>query len=160
MFDYRLLIDLASNQENTNIIPYGHIYIYIYIYIYIWSSSSENQAYMRTLRTKKCITFLQVLLLHKKCVTFVFKKIWYFLLKKCNFQKKKYKCKVTRFSGKITPFNIKSNTFLWFSHKDGFHLNFSLCVRVYIYILEVIKHRAGWKKTAHWCGRGRAEVRS
>ena len=90
---------------------------------------------MRILRTKKCITFLQVLLLHKKCVTFVFKKIWYFLLKKCNFQKKKYKCKVTRFSGKVTHFYIKSNTFLWFSrfsYKDSFHLNFDQ----YIYFLS------------------------
>ena len=76
-----------------------------------------------------CYLFTEkVLLLHKNCATFVFKKIWYFLPKKCNYQEKKYKCKVTYFSGKVTPFYIKSNNFLWFSrfsYKDGFHLNFS-----------------------------------
>ena len=54
-----------------------------------------------------CYLFKEkVLLLHKNCVTFIFKKILYFLPKK-ETVRKKYKFKVTRFSGKSNIFLYK-----------------------------------------------------
>ena len=86
--------------------------------------------YMRTVRIKRCVTFLQ-----KTCYFCIKTVLLVFLKKSGTFNqktvtvRKKYKSKITRFSR-------KSNTFLWFSrfsYKDGFYLNFSL----YIYIMNI-----------------------
>ena len=67
----------------------------------------KPQFYANRENQKMCYLFKEkMLLLHQNCVTFVFKKIWYVLPKNSNCQKKKYKFKVTHFSG-------KSNTFLY-----------------------------------------------
>ena len=104
----------------------------------------KPQFYANRENQKMCYLFREkVLLLHKNCVTFVFKKIWYFLPKN-KLSEKKYKSKVTRFLKKVTPFYGSHGShirmvFTWTSPYIYIYVCVCECVRarVYIYIYIV-----------------------